>query len=85
MINGGLVLEGGGMKGLFTAGVLDFLMDKKIFGWVVLSIGIIIVLLSVMMTTHLHWIRSSAFTFIVMFGMTAAGGALVLKELFRKD
>ena len=30
MINGGLVLEGGGMKGLFTAGVLDFLMDKKI-------------------------------------------------------
>ena len=30
MIDGGLVLEGGGMKGLFTAGVLDFLMDKKI-------------------------------------------------------
>ena len=30
MINGGLVLEGGGMKGLYTAGVLDFLMDKKI-------------------------------------------------------
>ncbi|MBP5581245.1 MAG: hypothetical protein J6X85_05595 [Ruminococcus sp.] len=62
-----------------------FLMDKKIFGWVVLSIGIIIVLLSVMMTTHFHWIRSSAFTFIVMFGMTAAGGAMVLREVFRKD
>ena len=62
-----------------------FLMEKKIFGWVVLSIGIIIVLLSVMMTTHLHWIRSNAFTFIVMFGMTAAGGAVVLRELFRKD
>ena len=30
MINGGLVLEGGGMKGIFTAGVLDFLLDKKI-------------------------------------------------------
>ena len=30
MINGGLVLEGGGMKGIFTAGVLDFLMDKGI-------------------------------------------------------
>ena len=62
-----------------------FLMEKKIFGWVVLSLGIIIVLLSVMMTTHLHWIRSGAFTFIVMFGMTAAGGAMVLKEVFRKD
>ena len=62
-----------------------FLMERKIFGWVVLSIGIVIVLLSVMMTTHLHWVRSNAFTFIVMFGLTAAGGALVLKELFRKD
>ena len=25
-----LVLEGGGMRGVFTCGVLDYLMDKKI-------------------------------------------------------
>lgn len=30
MYKAGLVLEGGGMKGLFTAGVLDFFMDKGI-------------------------------------------------------
>lgn len=30
MIRGGLVLEGGGMKGIYTAGVLDFFMDKKL-------------------------------------------------------
>lgn len=28
MYHSGLVLEGGGMKGIFTAGVLDFFMDK---------------------------------------------------------
>ena len=28
--NAGLVLEGGGFKGMFTAGVLDFLIDKDI-------------------------------------------------------
>lgn len=28
MIQAGLVLEGGGMKGLYTAGVLDFFLDK---------------------------------------------------------
>lgn len=28
MYHAGLVLEGGGMKGLYTAGVLDFFMDK---------------------------------------------------------
>ena len=27
----GLVLEGGGMRGLYTAGVLDFLMDHDIY------------------------------------------------------
>lgn len=30
MFNAGLVLEGGGMKGVYTAGVLDFFIDKNI-------------------------------------------------------
>lgn len=30
-MNIGLVLEGGGMKGLYTAGVLEFLMEKNIY------------------------------------------------------
>ena len=28
MYQAGLVLEGGGMKGVYTAGVLDFFLDK---------------------------------------------------------
>lgn len=31
MENTGLILEGGGMRGAFTAGVLDYFMDKKIW------------------------------------------------------
>lgn len=30
MYQAGLILEGGGMKGIYTAGVLDFFMDKEI-------------------------------------------------------
>lgn len=30
MIQAGLVLEGGGMKGVYTAGVLDFFLDKNL-------------------------------------------------------
>ncbi len=30
MYQAGLVLEGGGMKGIYTAGVLDFFMEKEI-------------------------------------------------------
>ena len=34
MYQAGLVLEGGGMRGMYTAGVLDFFLDKEIeFGW----------------------------------------------------
>ncbi|MCM1183964.1 MAG: patatin family protein [Roseburia sp.] len=31
MINAGLVLEGGGMKGMYTAGVLEYFMEKDIY------------------------------------------------------
>ena len=30
MVNAGLILEGGGMRGLYTAGVLDFFLDKDL-------------------------------------------------------
>lgn len=62
-----------------------FLMKRKIFGWAVLAIGVVIVLLSVLMTTHLTWKTTNAYIFVIMFGMTAAGAGLVLRELFRKD
>ena len=61
-----------------------FLMKRKIFGWVALSIGIVIVLLSVLMTAQIHWRRTNAYVFIIMFGLTAAGGGMVIRELFRK-
>jgi len=31
MIKGGLILEGGGMRGIYTAGVLDFFIDRDIY------------------------------------------------------
>ena len=30
MYNAGLILEGGGMRGVYTTGVLDFFLDKQI-------------------------------------------------------
>ncbi|MDD3570532.1 MAG: patatin-like phospholipase family protein, partial [Lachnospiraceae bacterium] len=30
MTDAALILEGGGMRGIYTAGVLDFFLDKKI-------------------------------------------------------
>ncbi|MBP3250374.1 MAG: hypothetical protein J6M48_08500 [Ruminococcus sp.] len=62
-----------------------FTMKRKIFGWTVLAIGVVIVLLSVLLTTSIHWRTTNAYIFIIMFGLTAAGAGLVLRELFRKN
>ena len=62
-----------------------FFMRKRIYGWIVLAIGIIFVLLSVLMTTNIHWRTTNGYVFLIMFGLTAAGAGLVLRELFRKD
>ena len=31
MIKAGLVVEGGGMRGVYSSGVLDFLIEKDLF------------------------------------------------------
>lgn len=62
-----------------------FLMKRKIFGWVVVAVGIVIVLLSILLSTQIHWRSTSAYIFIIIFGLTAAGAGMVLKELFKKN
>ena len=61
-----------------------FAMKKKIFGWIVLAIGVVIVLLSVLSSTHLVWRTTNGYVFVIMFGLVAAGAGLVIKALFGK-
>ena len=62
-----------------------FFMKKRIYGWIVLAIGVTFVLFTIFATTSIHWRTTSAYLFVVMFGMTAAGAGLVLREIFRND
>lgn len=64
--------------------VMLFLMDKKIFGWIVTTLGIIIILLAIVMSVRIVFTRTSLFNYILMFGLIAVGGGLVLKNLFKK-
>lgn len=69
---------------MFIGIVMLFLMDRKIFGWIVLAVGIIIVLAAVLMSVQMRWRTTNAYMFVLMFGLTAAGGALVIRQLFKK-
>lgn len=65
--------------------VMLFLMDRKVFGWIFIAVGIIIVITAVIMSVNIRWRTTNAYIFIVMFGLALAGGAMVIRQLFKKD
>ncbi len=65
--------------------VMLFLMEKKLPGWIVTVLGIIFILFTIISSVRITWITTSAYTFILMFGLVAAGGGLMLRILFKKD
>ncbi|MBR2955224.1 MAG: hypothetical protein IKC21_03550 [Ruminococcus sp.] len=69
---------------LFIGIVMLFLMDRKFFGWLFIAVGLVIILAAVLMSVRMHWRTTNAYMFVLMFGLTAAGGGLVLRQLFKK-
>ena len=69
---------------IFIGIVMLFLMERKIFGWIFVAVGLVIVLAAVLMSVRMHWRTTNAYMFVLMFGLTAAGGGLVLRQLFKK-
>lgn len=65
--------------------ILLFFMEKKrVIAWIVTATGIVVVLLSILMSVRISFERISLFEFICMFGFIAAGTGLLLRTLFRK-
>ncbi|MGN0621234.1 MAG: hypothetical protein ACI4I9_05140 [Porcipelethomonas sp.] len=65
--------------------VMLFMMERKIFGWIVTALGVAIILLTVIMSVRLYFTTTSLFNYVMMFGFIAVGGALVLRALFKKQ
>lgn len=62
---------------------LLFLCDRKLWGWLFIAVGIVIILAAVIMSVNIYWRTSNGWMFVVMFGLTFAGGAMMLREIFR--
>ncbi len=65
--------------------VMLFVMERKIFGWIVFGLGILFILLTVIMSVSISWKTSNGYAFLMMFGLAAAGGGMLMKVLFSKD
>lgn len=63
---------------------LLFFLDRKIIGGIVCCLGLLVILISLLTSLEFHAVRSSLYVYILMFSMTAAGAALLIKTLFRK-
>ena len=64
--------------------VMLFFSEKKIFGWIVTVIGVLIILLTIITSVNIYFARTTLFSYILMFGFIAAGIGLLLKTLFKK-
>ena len=62
---------------------LLFLCERKLWGWLFIAVGFVIVIAAVIMSVSIRWRTSSGWMFFVMFALTIAGGAMMLRELFR--
>ena len=62
---------------------LLFLCDRKLWGWLFIAVGFVIILAAVIMSVSVRWRTSSGWMFFAMFALTMAGGAMMLRELFR--
>ncbi len=70
---------------LFIGIVMLFFMDRKIFGWIVTSIGLAIIALSIIMSVRIRFQTTSMFEFVMMFFLIGAGCGLLLKVLFKSN
>lgn len=71
----------------FIGVVMLFFMRRKIFGWIVMALGLAIVVLAIAMSVRIHLVNTSMFDYVMMFGCMGAGSGLLLRVMFkpRKD
>ena len=69
---------------LFVGIGLLFFNSKSIIGWIVTVVGIVIIILSIILSVQIRFATTSMYMFVLMFGCTFAGAGLLLRSLFKK-
>ncbi len=62
---------------------LLFLCDRKLWGWLFIAVGFVIIIAAVLLSVSISWRTSNGWVFFTMFALTIAGGAMMMRELFR--
>lgn len=68
---------------LFIGILLLFFLDNRIFGWIVTTIGLAIIVLAIVMSVRIRFNTTSMFEYVMMFFLIGGGCGLLLRVLFR--
>ncbi len=81
---GGLGIPNGTIMIPLLIGIaLLFLCERKLWGWLLVAIGFVIIIAAVILSVNIHWRTSNGWVFFIIFALTLSGGAMMLRELFR--
>lgn len=82
---GGFDLSSGTITIPLIIGIIwYFANSKSIFPKIIITLSVVFIVLSIIMSVKIHFVTTSMFDYILIFGMAAAGSGLLLKTLFKK-
>lgn len=61
-----------------------FFNSKSIAPKIIITLSVIFIILTIIMSVRIHFVTTSMFDYVLIFGMAAAGSGLLLKTLFKK-
>ena len=83
---GGFDLSSGTVTIPLIIGIIWFFFNpKSIIPKIIITLSVIFIVLTIIMSVRLHFVATSLFDYILIFGMAAAGSGLLLRVLFKKN
>lgn len=82
---GGFDLSSGTVTIPLIIGIIWYFANpKSIAAKIIITLSVIFIILSIIMSVKLHFVSTSLFDYVLIFGMAAAGAGLLLRVLFKK-
>ena len=82
---GGFNLSSGTITIPLIIGIIWYFFNpKSVIPKIIITLSIIFIILSIIMSVRLHFVTTSLYDYILIFGMIGSGSGLLLRVLFKK-
>ncbi len=83
---GGFDLSSGTVTIPLIIGIIwYFVKPKSVVPKIIIVLGVIFIIVTIIMSIRIHFVTTSLFDYILIFGMAGAGTGLLLRAVFKKE